>query len=476
MRSAERSGGEAMPSFYRRRRTKIIATLGPASYEERVLKRLVKEGVDCFRLNFAHEDYEAKREAIELVREVEEELGTHIPIVGDLQGPVVRLGELEDLPVSRGEKVYLVEGERGDSSAREIPLPCRIAFDEMREGDVVLIEGGRIRLRVDYAGYRSAECTVLTDGVVRSRKTFAIEGKELPLPTITEKDVRDVDFSIEHELDYIALSFVRSAGDLEALRGILRKRGAEDIRIVAKIETRSAVERLEEIARASDVVLVARGDLAIYFGLEEIPDIQEEIVETARAYGKPVVLATQIMESMIENPVPTRSEVLDIVHAVREGVDALMLAGETAVGKYPVESVAWLCKIVAKAEEEAPEEVEARSEDIYDKFARGVVILSELLGAKIVAFSRRGNTARRISRYRPKSDVYVFTPSRRVARQVRLLWGVEPHLYTGESEGLPLLEIVGELKKIGKLSYGDLVVATAGLKEGATDLIRIMKI
>ncbi|MCD6458893.1 MAG: pyruvate kinase [Thermoproteales archaeon] len=458
------------------RKTKIIATLGPASWSQQVISRLAKEGVNGFRINLSHAKTSEMEKAIEYIRSIEEKRCIYIPIIGDLQGPVVRLGEIEDFEVAKGDKVFLVNREEGSAEAREIPLPESKVFYEIAEGDILLIEGGRIRLRADSISDSSIECMVLTDGIVRKRKTFAIQGKDLPLPTITEKDMRDVEWCIEHDIDYIGLSFVRNSGDIEVLKDILRKKDAENIKIITKIETKKAVENLKNIIKISDAVLVARGDLAIYYGLEEIPELQDRIIKTSRSYGKPVILATQIMESMTENPMPTRSEVLDVMHAVREGVDALLLAGETAIGKYPVESVSWLRKIIIKAEEKKPEEVVFENEQIYDKFARGVVILSDLLKSKIVAFSRKGSTARRISRYRPQSDVYVFTPNIKVVRQLNILWGLKPYLYKGLDRGIPLDEIVEELKSTGELSYGDLAIATAGLRTGTTDIIRIIRI
>ena len=457
------------------RKTKIIATLGPACWDESKVLRLVKEGVNGFRINFSHANRREILNSLKIIRGLEKK-NIYIPIIGDLQGPVVRLGEVEDLEVSKGETVYIINRNKSSAGSKEIPLPDPKVYAEISEGDILLIEGGKIRLRADVIEGDKIKCTVLTGGVIHKKKTFAIKGKDLPLPTITEKDMEDIKFGIKYHLDYIGLSFVRNKGDIETLRGILRRNEAEDIKIIAKIETKSAVDNLREIVEASDAVLVARGDLAIYFELEEIPEIQDEIVRISRSYGKPVILATQIMESMVNNPLPSRPEVLDVINAVREGVDAMLLAEETAIGKYPVESVIWLKKIITKAEEKKPAKIEMIGEQIYDKFARGVVILSDLLQAKIIAFSRRGNTARRLSRYRPKSDVYVFSPNIKVVRQLGILWGLKAYLYEGESEGIPLEDMVEELKKQGELSYGDLAIATAGLKEGTTDIIRIIRV
>ena len=457
------------------RRTKIIVTVGPSCWSADVLRRLVREGADAFRVNFAHGDEGAWRRMVEAVREADEE-GVR-PLIGDLQGPVVRLGEVEEMEVRKGERVYVVMRERGDAEAREIPLPEALVFRQVREGDVLLIESGRVALRVEEVSSDSISCTVLVDGVIRGRKTFAIKGRDLPLPALTPRDIRAVRFAVKEDFDYVSLSFVKTGEDVERLKQLLADLGAEQVRVIAKVETRSAVENIESVVEASDAVLVARGDLAIYFDLEAMPVLQRRIASAARARGRPVIIATQLLDSMVSNPVPTRSEVIDVYTAVRDGADALLLANETAVGRYPVESVAWLSRIIERAEADAPKPPELEARTLYEAVAKAAVAIADLLGAKVIAYSSKGSTARRLAMYRPRSELHVFSSNRKVVRQMNLLWGVTPHACNFE-KGDPELfgRMLAATREMGLLSYGDIAVLTAGAREGATDMIRVERV
>ncbi len=457
------------------RKTKVVATLGPASWNRDVIKRMLAEGVNGFRFNFSHADYTVFSRVARTIRELDGE-GVH-PIIGDLQGPVVRLGVFEPFPVKRGDKVYFVRAERS-SGEKEIPIPDEAVFDALREGDEVLVESGRLAFRVVRREDGRAVAEALIDGVVKPRKTLAIRGKDLPLSPLTEKDVKDIEFAVGEKFDAIALSFVRHVEDIQRLREILYDLGAEETRIIAKIETRSAVENLDAILREADIVLVARGDLAIYYRLEEILGVQRRIVEAARRRGRPSIIATQLLESMIENPVPTRSEVVDVITAVEMGADALMLAGETAAGKYPIEAVMWLNRIIREAERGLDDYLDVEPENLYEKIAKGVVLLSNIVGGKIVAFSERGNTARRLSKFRPRSGAYVFTSNPRTARYMSLLHGIQPLIVEGVDRSSPdfFEKLLAVAVERGIAGIGDLVVFTAGRRRGATDVIRVEKV
>jgi len=460
---------------YHVKKTKIIATLGPSSWREDIIKRMMIEGVDGFRFNFSHADYEVFSRTTRLIRRLDSE--ERIPIIGDLQGPVVRLGTFTPFPVRRGQKVVLVRGEKAEGEG-EIPIPDSVVFDVLREGDVVLVESGRLAFRVVERNDGRCVAEALVDGVVNPRKTFAIKGKDLPLNPLTEKDVRDVEFAVKQGFDAVALSFVKRAEDVQRLRELLYDLGAEDTRIIAKIETRSAVKNLDSILREADLVLVARGDLAIYYRLEEILGVQRYIVESARRRGKPSIIATQLLESMVNNPMPTRSEVVDVITAVRMGADALMLAGETAAGKYPIDAVAWLNRIIREAEKEGEEGEDLKPENLYEEIAKGVVMLSKIIEGKIVAYSERGNTARRLSKFRPSKNAYVFTSNPRTARYMSLLRGIAPVVARELDRTRPdffesLLEATMKREIAG---VGDLVIFTAGRRRGATDVIRVEKI
>ena len=458
------------------RKTKIYATLGPSTFTREKIIKLLREGVDGFRFNFSHGTHERTAKIVKLIRQIEKERNTLIPLVGDLQGPVVRLGEIDPLPVKRGEEVRVINAEKGLAEKKEVPIPNRKFYDMIDEGDLILIESGRIILQVREIHEKSISAEVVVEGIIKKEKTLAIKDKDIPLPTLSHKDVEDVKFAVENDFEFIGLSFVRDPKDVDSLRELLKDFGGEGIKIISKIETRKGVENINEIAKKSDAILVARGDLAIYYDLSIIPKIQRKIVTATRSLGKPVMVATQLLDSMSINPIPSRSEVVDVMTAVNEGVDALMLAGETAVGKYPVETVAWLTKIINEAEKDPVLEVEPKEEEIYDKFAHGIVQLSESMNAKIAAYTKRGTTAYRLARYRPKCLVFALTPLTKVARQLKLLWGVRPFTIKELKAEQAFTEVIEYLREQQELGIGDIVILTAGMTAGTTDIIRIEKI
>ncbi len=459
-----------------RRRTKIIATIGPATMNRETVIRLAREGVDCFRINFAHGNPEMWKQMVDLVREAEKVVEKPIPVVGDLQGPTVRTGKLDtNYQVKKGDRVIIILGETGQAAKYEIPLPSKRVFDIIEEGDTIVLGAGALWLRVEDVKERHVECVVLNDGLVKSEMTFSILGKDLPLPTLTEKDMRDLEFVIEADLDYVGLSFVRSREDVRVLKDFLQDKGASDIKVIAKIETRRAVENLDSIVREADAVLVARGDLALYFSLEKIPEIQLEIVRKSLYGAKPVIVATQLLESMVEKPMPTRSEVVDVMVAVREGVDALMLADETAVGKYPVEAVRWLRRIIEEAEKSIRVEADYPRASLHDRFAHGVAHVADLLNAKILVYTRGGTTARRVSRFRPRTEIYAATRTEKVRRQLQLLWGIKPYIVRDvEDVWEALNKLLETLKKEEEVSVGEIVVMTGGLREETTNLMKVI--
>jgi pyruvate kinase len=458
------------------RQTKIVVTVGPSSWNEEMLSAMLREGVEAFRFNFSHADYERFELVAKFLRGHETPLRP-VTLVADLQGPVVRLGEFEEFPVKAGERVAfcLPEVKSGECVPVEEPV-----FQVASEEDLILIEAGRLAFRVLRNDGKTILAQALVDGVLKPRKTVAVKGKEFPLPSPTPKDLKDMKFAAERGFDVIALSFVRRGEDVSRTREVLEDMGFEEVRLVAKIETRSAVERLEEVLSAADAVLVARGDLAAYFELEQIYAVQEQILRRARAAGKPTIVATQLLESMIENPLPTRSEVVDVITAVRMGADALMLAGETAAGRYPLEAVRWLKRIIAEAERmpEEGEGLQPRPEDTYDVIAQGVITLSEMLSGKVLAFSEKGNTARRLAKYKPKIPVYVYTNRAPTARYVNLLRGVKPVYHPGLSKSDSALfeNMLEHAINAGLVSSGDIVVFTAGRRAGATDLITVERV
>lgn len=457
-------------------KTKIIATLGPSTLDGRIVVKMVDKGASGFRLNFSHGTYDEKLRHVKNVRRAEEERGKYLPVISDITGPCVRTGKLSsEFKVEVGEELR-VSKEAG-YGGRILPVDNDLFYEAVEVGDTILLDDGKVVLSVEGKLGDSLKCKVVRSGTIRSRMSLALKGKEVVPTSLTEKDVRDLEFSANLDVEYYAMSFIRTADDLKALKRELRRLGVGRARVIAKIETRRAVENLEEIVEESDLVMVARGDLGLYFPLEEIPALQKKIIEKSVSKGKPVIVATQLLESVTYNPTPTRSEVVDVATAVNEGVDALLLTGETAIGKYPVEAVEWLSKIINAAEKIHAKRMMEGEETIYDKFVKGVVLLAESMGAKIVAYSRVGNTPRRLSRYRPRVPVYLVTGDLKVARQSNILWGIASYYVPEAVAPENAWNIMrGVLVERGELKRGDIVIYTVGLREGITDVVRIERL
>jgi len=455
------------------RKTKIIVTLGPASSTYQIIKALALEGVDAFRLNFSHGDHSEKASKISIIRKVEEDLKRFIPIIADLQGPSIRLGEFKPRELITGKEVKLVYGDKS-SNEDEISIPLDIFFKVLEAGDTVLIDDGRISLIAIDVKESEARCKVEIGGNVRPKVTVHIHGKEFNLPALTNKDIEDLEFILNQDIDIIFQSFVRSKEDIYALRKIIKDKGKEDIKIYAKIETKSGMKNIDGILEAADGILIARGDLGMFYPLEEIPLLESNLARKALQYGKPVILATQILESMINNPVPTRAEIVDIFNGISNYVDGMMLSGETAIGNNPILAVRWLRKVIERAEKDViPEKIKGLNETIYDKFAKGIVLLAESLNAKILAYTKKGTTARRLSRYRPTVPTYVATDSEIIARQINMLWGLIPVKISIDLEKDPVNELKRKYIDNGIVGKGDIAVITIGLRDRATDLAQV---
>ncbi|HVR97599.1 MAG TPA: pyruvate kinase [Thermoanaerobaculia bacterium] len=441
------------------RRAKIMATLGPASTDEGVLKALIRAGVDLFRFNLSHGTHEEHRKTFHLVRRTAEAEGCHLPVVMDLMGPRYRLGKIP------GERRLLEPGEKlllgTESEGIDLPVDPEI-LAHLEVGERVLIDSGLVELRVEEKEGDRVTARVVNGGPIRTRKGINLPDTSLPFD-ISDKDRADIAFAIAEGADYLAASYVGEASHIEALREVVTQKGGR-IPIIAKLERATAMERLDEITEAADGLMVARGDLGVEVPLHTVPVHQKRIVAAGRRAGKPVIVATQMLESMIEQPRPTRAEATDVANAVFDGADALMLSGETAMGKYPVGAVQTMAKIILEAEqynrESAPErssiqplgEIHARrnfeldpsfaadnsaSLDVPDLVSAAAVYAAEHLKARrIIAFSQSGFTARLMARYRPAVPVIAFTPDVRVARQLQLVWGVRPLVADAEVDTL----------------------------------------
>ncbi len=468
------------------RRAKIVCTLGPATSSPRRIRELVYAGMDVARLNMSHGSHEDHAEAYRLVREASDASGHGVGIFADLQGPKIRLETFADGPVT------LHRGQEWTITTREVPGDDKIAGTtykglpgDVKPGDPILIDDGKVRLRVISVDDTDVVTEVLVGGKVSNHKGINLPGVAVSVPALSDKDERDLRFALGLTVDFIALSFVRDAKDVEDVRRVMDEVGVH-VPVIAKIEKPQAIENLDEIIAAFDGFMVARGDLGVECPLEDVPFLQKRIVEKARLNAKPVIVATQMLESMITNPAPTRAEASDVANAVLDGTDAVMLSGETSVGEYPVHTVETMARIITATEQHALEEDSlARVATIdWDPHTRGGVIakaaeeVAQRVGAKyVVAFTQSGDSAKRMSRLRGPIPILAFTPLAQVRSQLALSWGVETFKTQSVEHTDEMVRQVDEqLLQIGRVSEGDLVVIIAGSPPGipgSTNALRI---
>lgn len=466
-----------------------MCTLGPATNSERRIRELVYAGMDMARLNMSHGSHDDHREAYRLVREASDATGRGVGILADLQGPKIRLGTFAE-----GHAV-LSRGQQWTITTRDVPGDGEVASTtygglpgDVSSGDPILIDDGKVRLRVKSVEGDDVVTEVLTGGVVSNHKGINLPGVAVSVPALSEKDVEDLRFALSLSVDFIALSFVRSAQDVEDVRAVMREEG-NMLPVIAKIEKPQAIENLDEIIAAFDGFMVARGDLGVECPLEELPFLQKTIVERARRNAKPVIVATQMLDSMVTNPAPTRAEASDVANAVLDGTDAVMLSGETSVGDHPVHVVETMARIVSATEKHAfADDDYGTFERIdWDPRTRGGVIakaaeeVAMRVGAKyIVAFTQSGDSARRLSRIRGPIPVLAFTPENRVRSQLSLSWGVETFKTAPVEHTDEMVRQIDEyLLRVGRVDEGDFVVLIAGSPPGipgSTNALRIHRI
>jgi pyruvate kinase len=456
------------------RRTKIIFTLGPATESEEMLEKMFAAGADIVRLNMAHAKHDWTRQVIRRVRAVSARVGREVGIMMDIKGPEIRTGDLEvPIELKAGEIFDFtvkpgMSPERGGSAEeiRSVDVNYQDLVKDIKVGDTVLVDNGLLRLEVLEKDENRIRCRVLIPGELKSRRHINLPGVKVNLPSFTEKDRGDTTVGLEEGIDLIALSFVREAKDIELLRSFLNDRKSK-VRIIAKIEDQSAIDNLDEIVRACDALMVARGDLGIECPFEELPIIQRRAVRSCLAQGRAVIVATHMLESMIAQPVPTRAEITDVANAVYEQADCVMLSGETTVGKYPVDCVQMLDKIARRIE------LETAAEDWHEPAVftgermkvlhAAVVLANETPHSKMITFTRHGFMAQGLALLRPAhSPIFALTPSIDVLRQLRLLRAVEPHLMPLASDPNETIEnAIALLRRAGRIAIGDkLIVAT----------------
>jgi pyruvate kinase len=456
------------------RRTKIIFTLGPATESDAMLEQMIRAGADVVRLNMAHAKHDWTRQVIRRIREVSKRLDHEVAIMMDIKGPEIRTGDLEmpiELKVGEIFDFTVRPGmtpERGGGGAEEVRsvgVNYQDLVKDIKVGDTVLVDNGLLRLEVLEKNDARIRCRVLIPGELKSRRHINLPGVKVNLPSFTEKDRGDATVGLEEGIDFLALSFVREAKDIELLRAFLAEKKSK-VKIVAKIEDQTAIANLDDIVRACDSLMVARGDLGIECPFEELPVIQRRAVRACLAQGRPVIVATHMLESMISQPVPTRAEITDVANAVYELADCVMLSGETTIGKYPVDCMQMLDKISRRIELEADDEWKEPAVFTGERMKvlhAAVVLANELPHSKLITFTRHGFMAQGLALLRPShSPIFALTPSIEVLRQLRLLRAVEPHLMPLASEPNETIEnAIALLRRAGRVNVGDkLIVAT----------------
>lgn len=467
------------------RKTKIVCTIGPSSESLENTKKLIQAGMNVARLNFSHGDFEEHGNRIKNVRKANAELGTSVAILLDTKGPEIRLGKLKEEPIElvQGDAITLTTEEiLGDRN--RIPVTYSNLPNDITVGSTVLIDDGLIGLTVESVEGTEIHCRIVNSGPIKSKKGVNVPGVKISLPGITEKDAGDIIFGIEQGIDFIAASFVRKASDVLEIRELLEKHNAGHIQIISKIENQEGVDNLDEILEVSDGLMVARGDLGVEIPAEEVPLVQKMMIKKCNRAGKPVITATQMLDSMQRNPRPTRAEASDVANAIFDGTDAIMLSGETAAGKYPVESVQTMSRIAERAEDALEyreiflKQANAQQVSVTEAVSQSVANSALDLNAKaIVTSTQSGFTARMVSKYRPKSPIIAVTTEERVMRRLALAWGVIPVKGADAATTDEMFEnAVQGAMGTGLISLGDTIVITAGVpvgRAGTTNLIKI---
>ncbi len=464
-------------------RTKIVCTLGPASGDESTIRAFIEAGMAVARINFSHGSHLDHARRIKIVRRLADELGCSVAILADLQGPKIRVGLLpeEGLSLVEGEMVDLVD-QPSFSNPGTIPIPHPEVLRDVCPGDRILLDDGLLELQVVNCDGHLARARVVAGGILKSRKGLSLPHTSLKLPSVTDKDQADVAFAVQQGVDYFALSFVRNADDVRHLRSCLRSVHAETP-IIAKIEKPEALDCIEDILTVSDGIMVARGDLGVETPPEEVPIAQKRIIRACNLAGKPVITATQMLDSMIRNPRPTRAEASDVANAILDGSDAIMLSGETAIGRYALQSVQTMARIAQVTEPSMPYAhwlqgaFESASLDVTDAIAQvACEVAAELDARAIITSTFGGATARRIARHRPITPIVAPTPSLTAYRQLALVWGVVPLTVNAFSDtDTMIVTVVEAARSRGLVQDGDLVIITAGVPVGGAGLTNILK-
>jgi pyruvate kinase len=468
-------------------KTKIVATVGPASNTYERLGMLIREGVDVFRLNFSHGAHEEHLAVINTVRRLNKDMRTNVGLLQDLQGPKIRLGEVEGggVEIKRGDKIKLICGEKEISTATRLSTIYLGLARDVKPGDQILIDDGKIELKV-LATDRDTEVDVevIYGGLVKPRKGINLPDSEVSAPSMTEKDIEDLKFGLEHDVDWIALSFARKADDIRFIKNLIAEAG-KTTRVVAKIETPDGLRNIDEIIALTDAVMVARGDLGVEVKMEEVPMAQKMIIEKCNRAGKPVIVATQMMESMITAPRPTRAETSDVANAVLDGADAVMLSAETAVGAYPAEVIRSMVGTIMSVESRSPKlfykwwPVDAAAPTfVEDSILSASCHLAKNTAARVITgLTGKGYTAFQLAKYRPKADIFIFTDNRPLLTVLSLVWGVRGFYYDRfNSTDSTIADIKNILTTTGNLNEGNVFITTGSMpisERGRANMVKV---
>ena len=466
------------------KKTKIVCTLGPASQSEETLTKLIENGLNVCRFNFSHGSHEEHKERMDIVKKVRDELKKPVAILLDTKGPEIRTGNFAD------PEVFLEEGSKFIITMADVignKEMCTVSYkglaEDVVEGDTILIDDGLVGLKVENVVGEEIHCVVENSGIVKNHKGVNVPGVKINLPALTPKDISDIEFGITQGIDFIAASFVRKASDVLAIREVLENNNATDIQIISKIENQEGVDNLDEILKVSDGLMVARGDLGVEIPTEDIPIVQKQMIKKCNALGKPVITATQMLDYMIRNPRPTRAEVTDVANAIYDGTDAIMLSGETAAGKYPVEAVKVMAAIAKRIEETLDYDTILRSKGLNNTNVTDAISYATCTTAKsltasgIVTSTSSGYTARMVSKFRPKTPIIAATPNERTSRQLSLSWGVYTVMCEQAENTDDLIDnSIEASKNEGYIHEGELVVITTGVPTGVSGTTNLIKV
>lgn len=465
------------------KKTKIVCTIGPATKDVEVLKEMMLEGMNVARINFSHGGYEDQKVYVEAIKKAREEVNLPVALLLDTQGPEIRTGKLENdsVELKTGNKIILTNKEVLGNEDK-IFMNFEDLYKDVKQGTIILVDDGKIELVVDKIENEDIFCTITNGGKLGNRKSINLPGTEVNLPALKEKDIQDLKDGCKAGFDYVSASFVRTASDVKEIRKVLDENGGEDIKIISKIENRQGMDNIEEIVKISDGIMVARGDLGVEVPLEEVPLMQKRMIKLCNKYGKIVITATQMLESMTTNPRPTRAEVSDVANAIYDGTGAIMLSGESAMGKYPVECVKTMTRIANTVERDIDywknfdsNEYDADNPNYEFNINHSICLTAKEMRAKaFVAYTEGGDTPRTIASFLPECPIYAITANERTYRQMALGWGITPILIQADVNAKELISMgIEQLKEDGILIKGDIIAIAGGnlIVENSKDVI-----